>query len=145
MLDNNFANWNAMVKKEFLKCKAWLFSLTENHSQPSRKFQQTRLVSYTKENRSKRMLKILPFCGRKFIAVLVTQSCPTLYDPMDCSPPGSSIHGIIPKRTLEWVAIPFSRGSSRPRVGTRVSWIAGRFFTNWAAEEALDNKEINQS
>ena len=44
--------------------------------------------------------------------VLVTQSCPTLPDPMDCGPPGSSVLGISQARILEWVAIPFSRGSS---------------------------------
>ena len=55
------------------------------------------------------------------------QSCLTLCDTMDCSPPGSSIHEISQARTLEWVAIPFSRGSSRPRDGTYVSCIAGRF------------------
>ena len=47
--------------------------------------------------------------------VLVTQSCLTLCDPMDCSPPGSSVHGILQGRVLEWVAFPFSRGSSQPR------------------------------
>ena len=47
--------------------------------------------------------------------VLVTQSCQTLCDPMDCSPTGSSIHGIFKGGILEWVAIPFSKGSSRPR------------------------------
>ena len=58
------------------------------------------------------------------------QSCPTLCDPMDCSPPGSSVHGILQARTLEWVAMPSSRGSSPSRDGTRVSCsfcIAGRF------------------
>ena len=45
----------------------------------------------------------------------VTQSCPTLYDPMDCSLPGSSVYGIFQARVLEWVAISFSRGSSQPR------------------------------
>ena len=64
------------------------------------------------------------------------QSCPTLFDPMDCSLPGSSVHGILKARVLEWVAIPFSRGSSPPRVWTWVSCIAGRFFTNWATREA---------
>ena len=44
--------------------------------------------------------------------VLVTESCLTLCDPMDCSPPGSSVHGILQTRILEWVAIPFSKGSS---------------------------------
>ena len=50
----------------------------------------------------------------------VAQSCPTLCDPMDCSPPGSSVHGILQARILEWVAISFSRGSSRPRDRTQV-------------------------
>ena len=59
----------------------------------------------------------------------VTQSCPTLRNPMDCSPPGSSVHGILQARILEWVAYPFSGGSSRPRNPARVSCIAGRFFT----------------
>ena len=49
----------------------------------------------------------------------VAQSGPTLSDPMDCSPPGSSIHGIFQARVLEWVAISFSRGSSQPRDQTR--------------------------
>ena len=46
------------------------------------------------------------------VSVLVAQSCPTLRDPKDCSPPGSSVHGILQARILEWVAISFSRGSS---------------------------------
>ena len=60
------------------------------------------------------------------------QSCPTLCDPKDCSPPASSVHGILQGRTLEWVALPSSRRSSWPRNWTQVSRIAGRFFTNWA-------------
>ena len=66
------------------------------------------------------------------VVVLVAQSCPTLCDPMDCSPPGSSVHGILQARILEWIAIPFSRGSFWPRDQTRVFFIAGRFFTVWA-------------
>ena len=58
----------------------------------------------------------------------VTQLCPTLCDPVDCSPPGSSVHGILQARILEWVAISFSRGSSGPRDQTQVSQIAGRGF-----------------
>ena len=61
--------------------------------------------------------------------VKVAQSCLTLCDPMDCSPPGSSIHGILQARRLEWVAVPFSRGSSQPRHETQVLHTAGRFFT----------------
>ena len=60
---------------------------------------------------------------------LVAQSCPTLCDAMDCSLPGSSVHGILQASILEWVAIPFSRGTSRPRDGTWVSRFAARFFT----------------
>ena len=110
------------------------------------------------------------------VLCLVTQSCPTLCDPMDCSLPGSSVHrdspgkntgvgchallqGVFPTqgsnpdlthrrwilyhlshqespRRLEWVAYPFSRGSSCPRNWTRVSCIAGVFFTSWATREA---------
>ena len=60
------------------------------------------------------------------------QSCPTLCDPMDCSPPGSSVHGILQSRILEWVATPSSRGSSWSRDWTHVfcgSFTGGRFFT----------------
>ena len=66
----------------------------------------------------------------------VAQSCPTLCDPMYCSPPGSSLHGILQARVLERVAISFSRGSSRPRDWTRVSCIPGRHFNLWATREA---------
>ena len=69
--------------------------------------------------------------------VLVSQSCPTLWDLLHYSPPGSSVHGILQARILEWVAIPFSRGSSRPKDQTQVSCIAGRFLTIWATREAL--------
>ena len=53
-----------------------------------------------------------------------------LCDLMDCSPPGSSVYGILQARILEWVAISFSRASSQPKDSTQVSHIAGRFFTN---------------
>ena len=62
----------------------------------------------------------------------VTQSCPTLRDPIDCSLSGSSVHGVFQARVLEWIAISFFRGSSRPRNRTRVSRIAGRCFPIWA-------------
>ena len=61
----------------------------------------------------------------------VTQSCLTLCDIMDHSPPDSSVHGIFQARIWEWFAIPFSRGSSCHRDGTQVSCIVGRFFTIW--------------
>ena len=67
----------------------------------------------------------------------VTQSCPTPCDSMDCSPPGSSVHGILHARVLDWVAISFSRGSSQPRDRTRGSRIAGRCFIVWATGKPL--------
>ena len=69
----------------------------------------------------------------------VAQSCPTLCDPMDCSLPGFSVHGIFQARVLEWVAISFSRGSSWPRDRIQVSCIAVRHFTLWATRESLCN------
>ena len=66
--------------------------------------------------------------------MLVAQSCPqTLCDPMDCSPPDSSVHGILSARILEWSAISFSRGSSWPRDRTWLSRIADIFFTIWVS------------
>ena len=118
------------------------------------------------------------FCA---VLCLVDQLCPTL-DPMDCSPPGSSVHGDSPgknigvgchallqgifptqrsnpglphcrrilhhlshqesPRILEWVAYPFSEGTSRPRNRTGVSFIAGGFFTSWATREAPASSTI---
>ena len=66
--------------------------------------------------------------------VLVTQSYLTLCNPMDSSPPSSSVHRILQARILGWVALPFSRGSSQPRHQTWVSCIAGR--SDWAMREA---------
>ena len=69
------------------------------------------------------------------VFVLVTQSRLTLCNPMGCSPPGSSVHGILQARKLEWVAIRFSKDV--PDHGTQVFCIAGRFFTAWATRGAL--------
>ena len=69
----------------------------------------------------------------------VTKSCLTLWDPVDCTPPGSSVHGICQARILEWVANPFSRGSSRPRDQAHVSYVSctGRqVLYPWATREA---------
>ena len=64
-------------------------------------------------------------------------------DPMDCSPPGSSVYGSLQAKILEWVAVPFSRGSSWPRGRTWVSRIAGRFFTIWATrEDCVDQNKL---
>ena len=80
----------------------------------------------------------LLICKLCLMKVLVTQSCLTLGDPMDCSLPGSSIHGIFQARIQEPGAMPFSRGSFRPRDQTQVFCLAGRFFTIWDTREAPD-------
>ena len=81
------------------------------------------------------LFPIIPdFQSQKEITMLCHTYCIT--DPMDCRLPGSSVHGILQASRLEWVVIPFSRGSSQPRDGTWVSCIAGGFFTIWDTREA---------
>ena len=63
----------------------------------------------------------------------VSQLCPTLWGPTDYT-----VHGILQARILEWVAVPFSRGSSQPKDRTQVSHIVSRSFTSWATREALE-------
>ena len=65
----------------------------------------------------------------------IAQSCPTVCGPVDCSLPGSTVHGIIQERILEWVAISYSRGSSPPRDGTQVSYVSrmGRWIVYHSA------------
>ena len=68
-------------------------------------------------------------------SIFIAQSCLTLCDPIECSPPGSSVHRFFQARILEQVAISFSRGSSQPRDWTQASHIADRRFTVWAPEK----------
>ena len=75
----------------------------------------------------------------------VAQLYPTLWGPMDCSPPGSSIHGIFQARVLEWVAISSSRGSSWPRDGSQISRTTDRCSTIWATREAQDHTRQGKS
>ena len=67
----------------------------------------------------------------------IAQSCPTLCNPMDCSLPGSSVHGIFQARILEWVAISFSRRSPNPGIKPESPALQGRFFTAWATRQVL--------
>ena len=85
-------------------------------------------------------IKLSPLCSLETLRICSlhvsvwsesSQSCPNLCDPMDYT-----VHRILQARILEWVAFPFSRGSSQPRDGTQVSRIAGGFFTSWATKEA---------
>ena len=78
---------------------------------------------------------VLRFPDLWFLSV-VAQSCLTLCNPVNCSPPGSTVHEILQARILEWIVIPFSRGFSQPRDGTQVSHNAARFFAIWATREA---------
>ena len=81
-------------------------------------------------------------------ACSVAQSCPTLCNPMDCSPPGFSILGILQARILEWVAISSSRGSSQPRDQIHVSCVScipGEFFTSEAPGKPLYTHHLSPS
>ena len=83
-------------------------------------------------------IELSKYLVHMYICVLVTWSCRTLCNPMDYSPPGSSVHGIFQARVLEWVAISSSRGSFQHRDWTQFSCIAGRFFTIWATRKAVN-------
>ena len=88
-------------------------------------------IKIIKNKQKKKVLWLVPQCIPALSTTLyvskvkVAQSCPTLCNPMDCK-----VHGILPARTLEWVAFPFSRESFQPRDRTQVSHTAGRFFTS---------------
>ena len=74
-------------------------------------------------------LKHVCVCVCVCVCVLFAQSCLTLCYPLDCSLPGSSVHEILQARIVQWISIPFSKGSSQPQNQTQVFHIAGRFFT----------------
>ena len=81
---------------------------------------------------------------KRKVDVSVAQLCLAFCDPKDCSLPNSSVRGVLQARVLEWVAIPFSRGSSWLRDWTCVSCIAGRFFAIWTTREASIWAHANQ-
>ena len=81
-------------------------------------------------------IKMFKKMSQYMCCVLKSLSCLWLCDTIDCSLPGSSVHGISQARILQWVAISFSRGSSQPRDQTQVSYIAGRHFTVRATRKA---------
>ena len=84
------------------------------------------------------------FLSRNSCSVLSCSVYLILFYPMDCSSLGSFAHGILQARILEWVAIPFSRGSSQTSDWTQVSCIAGRFFTVWTSGESLGMATFNK-
>ena len=75
---------------------------------------------------------IYTYATHNFVCVLFAESCPTLCDAVDYSPPGNSVRGILQGRTLQWLAIPFSRGIFPTQGSNPVSYTADRFFTVWA-------------
>ena len=81
------------------------------------------------------IIKIAKICN---CCAELLQSCPTLCYAVDSNSPGSSVPGILQARTLEWVAMPSSRGSSQPWGWTQVSRISGGFFTTWSTREAQE-------
>ena len=81
-------------------------------------------------------MKHVCVCVCVCVCVLVAQLCLSLCSPMDCTPPGSSVHGILQARILEWIAISFCRRLSGPRDQTQVSCTAGRCFSIWTTREA---------
>ena len=108
------------ISSELLLVKMWLnFKVFKSQYLNTNLTSSYFLISKT--------MYFLVFEGKKESEV--AQSCPTVCNPMDCSPPGSSVHGIFQARVLEWVAISFSRGSSQPRYRTWIFHIAGRCFT----------------
>ena len=94
-----------------------------------------RAGTWPKPRKSEREAR-LGVCVSVCVSALLAQLYLTLCDPMDYSWPGSSVHGIFQARTLDWVAIPFSRLSSQSRDWIQVAFIAGRFLTVWVTREA---------
>ena len=91
--------------------------------------------------------KYSPYLLWSHVCVKLLQSCLTLWNPMDGSPPSSSVHGTLEARILEWVAIPFFRRSSRTRDRTHVScvsWIGRQVRYHWATGEALGCTRLSE-
>ena len=102
------------------------------------------VINHNGKEHKKEYIYIYEKCGKcQSLSKCVPQLCPTLFHLMDwsCQFQSSSVHRILQARILEWIAIPFSRGCSWPRVQTWVSWMTGRSFTFWVTREATE--EIN--
>ena len=102
------------------------------------------LVSWKNLESMDYLLQVYSLC----VHAKLLQSSLTLFDPMDCSPPGSSVHGILQARILEWVAMPSSRGSSQPRNQNFISCdscIAGGFFTTEPPGKPISSVQLSCS
>ena len=87
--------------------------------------------------------KAKPLDHRDGSSSIIAQLCLTLCNSRDCRPPGSSAHGILQRRILEWVAMPFHQGFSWPRNRTQVSYYAGRFFMSYREVTGHRDKYIS--
>ena len=126
----NWLNWLTVTKCHKLSgLKQWTFILSKG--------QKSKIKILARP----RSLETL--CKRSFLPIyfLVSRSCPTLCNPMDCSPLVSSVHGISQARILEWIAISFSKSLPDPRIEPWFSCIASRFFTLWASLNSSVGKE----
>ena len=132
----NYVEWKDPEKKDYIECGSIHMKFLQKANLWRHKADQCLLRDGGGSGQWLHMGTTFLFEVMK-VKVLMGQLCPTLCNPMDYSLPGSSVHGIFQARILEWVAIPFSRGSSQSRDRTRVSCIAGRFFSIWATREAI--------
>ena len=130
----SLASWNGPHSVEFVSPKSVLIFWDGPHSVCGMCISLNKSISYLKKKNNVWVVCYVDFCC--FCCCLITQLCPTLCDPMDCSPPGSSVHGISQASILEWVAISFSKGSSWHRNWTHVSCIDSQFPYCWATKEA---------
>ena len=95
-----------------------------------------RILSWCRRSKIEHIYLFFSICPKKILLIclflfLVTKLYLTLCDPVDCSPPGSSAHGILQARILEWVAMPSSRGSSKPRDLSHVSYVSCNGRWKW--------------
>ena len=127
-----------------LCCSAWTWTNVSLSNQLQRNYKGLKSLYWGKLWTIRYKKTKNPIASSEVVAVLVSQSCLTLCDPVDCSPPGSSAHGILQARVLEWVAMPSSRRCSQPRDQTRVSCITGRFFTTEPPGKPISSSNYKQ-
>ena len=114
-----------MAASDLLQALTWIKEFSKPREDPQKLSEKFRVLIEARDPRLpglQHLVRVL--VGPAAVAAKSLQSCPTLCNPRDCGPQGSSVHGILQARILEWVAMPSSRGSSRPRDRTHVSCIS---------------------
>ena len=114
-----------MAASDLLQALTWIKEFSKPREDPQKLSEKFRVLIEARDPRLpglQHLVRVL--VGPAAVAAKSLQSCPTLCNPRDCGPQGSSVHGILQARILEWVAMPSSRGSSRPRNRTHVSCIS---------------------